>query len=53
MDQESKPQADGAATCARLREIVGGSAIGAEGVSELESMVDLLAAAGGVSLLLR
>ena len=29
-----------------MREIVGGSAIGVEGVSELESMVDLLAAAG-------
>ena len=46
LDFMSARQADGAATCARLREIVGGSAIGAEGVGELESMVDLLAVAG-------
>jgi histidyl-tRNA synthetase len=46
LDFMSARQADGAATCARLGEIVGGSAIGAEGVSELESMVALLAAAG-------
>ncbi|MEY3003518.1 MAG: hypothetical protein RLZZ491_694 [Pseudomonadota bacterium] len=34
------------ATVARLRELVGGSAIGAEGVTELETIADLLAAQG-------
>jgi histidyl-tRNA synthetase len=37
---------DGAATCARLRELVGGSQIGAEGVEELETIAALLAAQG-------
>jgi len=37
---------DGAATCARLRELVGESAIGVEGVDELETIADLLAAGG-------
>ncbi|MEQ6204427.1 histidine--tRNA ligase [Sulfitobacter sp. HNIBRBA2951] len=36
----------GPATCARLRELVGDSAVGAEGVSELETIADLLAAGG-------
>jgi histidyl-tRNA synthetase len=35
---------DGAATCARLRELVGGSQAGLEGVRELETMAELLAA---------
>ena len=37
---------DGAATLANLREAVGGSAAGAEGVDELERIADLLAAQG-------
>jgi histidyl-tRNA synthetase len=37
---------NGAATCARLRELVGESAIGVEGVDELETIADLLAAGG-------
>jgi histidyl-tRNA synthetase len=37
---------DGAATVARLRELVTGSDIGAQGVEELETITDLLAAAG-------
>jgi histidyl-tRNA synthetase len=36
----------GAATCARLRELVGESVIGLEGVEELETIADLLAAGG-------
>jgi len=36
----------GAATCARLRELVGASAAGAEGVQELETIAELLEAAG-------
>jgi len=36
----------GAATVARLRELVGTSALGAEGVDELETIADLLAAQG-------
>lgn len=36
----------GAATVARLRELVGGSATGLEGVAELETIADLLAAQG-------
>lgn len=36
----------GAETVARLRELVGGSAVGAEGVSELESIAKLLDAQG-------
>ncbi|MDO8326658.1 MAG: histidine--tRNA ligase [Cypionkella sp.] len=36
----------GAETCARLRELVGASVIGAEGVDELESIAALLAAQG-------
>ena len=36
----------GAATCARLRELVGTSAIGAEGVAELEAIAALLEAQG-------
>ena len=37
---------DGAATCARLRELVGGSQVGREGVEELETIAELLAAQG-------
>ncbi|TYO85443.1 histidine--tRNA ligase [Oceanicella actignis] len=37
---------DGAATCARLRELVAGSAVGEEGVAELEQIAELLAAQG-------
>ncbi len=37
---------DGAATCARLRELVAGSAIGEEGVAELEEIAALLDAQG-------
>ena len=36
----------GAATCARLRELVAGSAMGLEGVAELEEIASLLAAQG-------
>lgn len=36
----------GVATVARLRELVEGSAIGAQGVDELETIADLMAAAG-------
>jgi histidyl-tRNA synthetase len=36
----------GAATVTRLRELVGGSVIGAEGVDELQSIADLLSAQG-------
>ncbi|MBV0913861.1 histidine--tRNA ligase [Anianabacter salinae] len=36
----------GAATCARLRDLVSGSVIGAEGVAELEEMASLLDAQG-------
>jgi histidyl-tRNA synthetase len=39
-------RADGAATCARLRELVGGSKAGLEGVLELETMAELLSARG-------
>ena len=39
-------RADGAATVARLRELAAGSAIGAQGVEELESIEDLLMAQG-------
>ncbi|MEL6235538.1 MAG: histidine--tRNA ligase [Pseudomonadota bacterium] len=38
--------ADDAATCAALRDLVGGSSTGAEGVAELEAISDLLGAAG-------
>ena len=38
--------ADGAATCARLRELVAGSQLGLEGVQELETIAELLAARG-------
>ena len=37
---------DNAATCARLRELVGGSTIGTEGVDELETIAELLDAQG-------
>ncbi|MFQ8430838.1 histidine--tRNA ligase [Amaricoccus sp. W119] len=37
---------DGAATCARLRELVGGSASGTDGVAELERIAELLDARG-------
>jgi histidyl-tRNA synthetase len=37
---------DGVATCVRLRELVGDSTIGIEGVNELESIAELLAAGG-------
>ena len=37
---------DPSATCARLRELVGASAAGREGVDELEEIADLLAAQG-------
>ncbi len=36
----------GAATCARLRDLVGGSAVGAEGVAELQEIEALLTALG-------
>ena len=36
----------GAATVARLRELVGGSALGAEGVAELEAIAEILDAGG-------
>ncbi|MFV0473589.1 MAG: histidine--tRNA ligase [Pikeienuella sp.] len=39
-------RADAAATCARLRELVAGSATGVEGVEELETIAALLAAGG-------
>ncbi len=39
-------RADGAATCARLRELVGTSEAGAEGVNELEEIATLLEAQG-------
>ncbi len=38
--------ADSAATCARLRDLVTGSAIGADGVDELEQMAEVLDALG-------
>ncbi len=37
---------NGVATCERLRELVGDSAIGIEGVNELETIAELLAAGG-------
>ncbi|MBB3995495.1 histidyl-tRNA synthetase [Sulfitobacter undariae] len=37
---------DGAATCARLRELVGDSVVGLEGVAELETIAELLSAGG-------
>ncbi len=42
----SARRATGAETVARLRELVGGSTVGAEGVDELETIADLLAAQG-------
>ena len=39
-------RADGAATCARLRELIGSSEAGAEGVNELEEIAMLLDAQG-------
>ena len=39
-------RADGAATCARLRELVAASETGLEGVAELETIASLLAAQG-------
>ncbi|MDT8343178.1 MAG: histidine--tRNA ligase [Thermohalobaculum sp.] len=39
----------GAATCARLRELVGASPIGAEGVAELETIAELMDAQGYAS----
>ncbi|MBN2740110.1 MAG: histidine--tRNA ligase [Rhodobacteraceae bacterium] len=39
-------RADNAATCARLRDLVTGSALGAEGVAELEQIAQLLDAQG-------
>jgi histidyl-tRNA synthetase len=39
-------QDDAAATCVRLRELVGGSKAGVEGVAELETIAELLAARG-------
>ncbi|SFR32134.1 histidyl-tRNA synthetase [Yoonia tamlensis] len=39
-------RADGAATVARLRELVAGSQVGADGVAELETMAELLSAGG-------
>lgn len=42
----SAKRATGAETVARLRELVAGSAMGAEGVQELESIAELLAAQG-------
>ncbi len=42
----SARRATGAETVTRLRELVGGSTVGAEGVDELETIADLLAAQG-------
>ncbi len=42
----SAKRATGAATVARLRELIGGSAMGVEGVQELEIMTELLDAQG-------
>ncbi|NGM44032.1 histidine--tRNA ligase [Rhodobacter sp. SGA-6-6] len=42
----SAKRATGAETCARLRELVGASAVGAEGVAELETIAALLEAQG-------
>ena len=42
---------DGAATCARLRDLVGGSTVGREGVEELETMAELLAARGASAVI--
>jgi histidyl-tRNA synthetase len=42
----SAKRATGAETCARLRELVGTSAVGAEGVAELETIAALLDAQG-------
>ena len=42
----SAKRATGAETCARLRELVGASAVGAEGVAELETIAGLLDAQG-------
>ncbi|MCL4161259.1 UNVERIFIED_CONTAM: hypothetical protein GTU68_004941, partial [Idotea baltica] len=39
-------RADGAATCARLRELIGASEVGREGIEELEEMAMLLDAQG-------
>ncbi|MEM6904442.1 MAG: histidine--tRNA ligase [Pseudomonadota bacterium] len=39
-------RASGAETCARLRDLVGNSSIGAEGVAELETMAELMEAQG-------
>ncbi len=39
-------RADGAATCARLRELVGGSEVGREGVEELERIGEILGKLG-------
>jgi histidyl-tRNA synthetase len=42
---------DGAATCARLRELVGGSRVGLDGVQELEAIAELLAARGAAGVI--
>jgi len=42
---------DAAATCARLRELVGGSATGREGVAELETIAELLEARGASAVI--
>ncbi len=42
----SAKRATGAETCARLRELVGSSAVGEEGVAELETIASLLEAQG-------
>ena len=42
----SAGRADAAATCARLRELVGASQTGAEGVAELEQIAELMGAQG-------
>lgn len=46
MDFMDAKRADGAATVARLRQLVAGSTIGAEGVQELETIENLLMAQG-------
>jgi histidyl-tRNA synthetase len=42
---------NGGATCARLRELVGGSRTGIEGVAELETIAELLAARGAAGVI--
>jgi histidyl-tRNA synthetase len=46
MDFVNAERADGAATCARLRELIGSSEQGREGVEELETMAEILESQG-------